>query len=135
MIMKKILLPIDGSERSMKSIELVKNLYGPESVEITLIMVCENLDAIISEPELEAARAEAMPVLYKAAHQLKDYAVEKHVIFGKAGEEILNYAEKMKIDMIVMTKSTRTGWLSKIGSVTTHVVKYAQCIVVIVPEL
>lgn len=135
MTMKKILLPIDGSERSMKSIELVKNLYGPESADITLILVCESLDAMISEPELEAARAEAMPVLYRAAHQLKDYAVEKYVVFGKAGEEILNYAEKKNIDMIVMTKSTRIGWLSKIGSVTAHVVKYAKCIVIIVPEL
>jgi len=36
--MKKILIPIDGSERSMKSIELAESLYAPEYVEIKLLV-------------------------------------------------------------------------------------------------
>ncbi|MGV8906873.1 MAG: universal stress protein [Acetobacterium sp.] len=132
--MKKILLPIDGSERSMKSIDLIKELYAPGSVKISLITVREDLDTIISEQLLEEAKEATMPDLVKAGNLLQGYEIKKKVVFGNPGEEILNYAEEMKIDIIVMTKSTRTGWLSKIGSVTTHVVKYAKCIVVIVPE-
>jgi nucleotide-binding universal stress UspA family protein len=132
--MKKILLPIDGSERSMKSIELVKSLYSPEDVDISIIMVRENLETIQSEMEFEVAKSEIKPILTLTANELLGYKVKQQAVFGRAGEEIVNYAEKNGINIIIMTKSTRSGWLSKIGSVTTHVVKYAKCIVMIVPE-
>ena len=36
---KKILIPLDGTERSMHSIDLVKNLYRQDEVEIILLYV------------------------------------------------------------------------------------------------
>ncbi|WKY48617.1 universal stress protein [Eubacteriaceae bacterium ES3] len=135
MKIKQLLLPIDGSERSLKSIELVKTLYQPGTVKIDLIMVSEDMDEIISEEKFEAAEEEAMPILLKAADELKGYDVNCELLTGKAGEEILNYAEEHYTDIIFMTKSTRHGWLRMIGSVSTYVVKYAKCIVVIVPEI
>lgn len=103
--MRKLLLAIDGSERSLNSIELVKSRYSPNDVEITLLIVREDLDNIRS-----------------------------HAEYGQAGEEILLYAMEKNIDAIVMTKSTKRGWSRIIGSVTTYVVKYSSCLVVIVPE-
>lgn len=133
--MRRLLLPIDGSERSLKSIELVKSLYLPETVKVSIIMVREDLDAILEDDQLEVAKQETMPILLKAAESLDDYSVNCEVIPGKAGEEILNYAEEHYTDFIIMTKSTRHGWSRMIGSVSTYVVKYAKCIVVIVPEI
>lgn len=42
--MKHLLLPIDGSERSIQSVELVKDLFLPEQVDVTLITVSENYE-------------------------------------------------------------------------------------------
>ena len=37
--MKKVLLPIDGSARSLRTIDLVKQIYANQDVAITLLMV------------------------------------------------------------------------------------------------
>jgi len=132
---KKVLIPIDGTIRSMKSVELVKSLYLPDMVEITVIMVKEDIDMMRLEMEYEKAKKEIAPMLSEVENQLSGFAVNKCVDFGKAGEKILNCAEQNNIDVIIMTKSTKKGWSRLIGSVTTYVVKCAKCIVMIVPEL
>ena len=45
--MKKILLPIDGSDRSMKSVDLVRTLYDPKEVEIAIVTVKEDYESFI----------------------------------------------------------------------------------------
>lgn len=132
--MKKILLPVDGSERSRQTVELVKSLYGFDTVEITVVIVREDLEAMRSTYDLNAAKEEVKPFLDEILAQLEGYSVTERVLFGRAGEEILNYAHENDIDIIIMTKSTRSGWSRIIGSVAMHVVKYAKCIVMIVPE-
>lgn len=132
--MKKILLPVDGSERSRQTVELVKSLYGFDTVEITVVIVREDLEAMRSTYDLNAAKEEVKPFLDEILTQLEGYSVTERVLFGRAGEEILNYAHENDIDIIIMTKSTRSGWSRIIGSVAMHVVKYAKCIVMIVPE-
>ena len=37
--MKKILLPIDGSPRSLRAIQAVKQTYNTDEVEVTILMV------------------------------------------------------------------------------------------------
>ena len=132
--MKKILLPVDGSERSRQTVELVKSLYGFDTVEITVVIVREDLEAMRSTYDLNAAKEEVKPFLDEILTQLEGYSVTERVLFGRAGEEILNYAHENDIDIIIMTKSTRSGLSRIIGSVAMHVVKYAKCIVMIVPE-
>lgn len=132
--MKKILLPVDGSERSRQTVELVKSLYGFDTVEITVVIVREDLEAMRSTYDLNAAKEEVKPFLDEILAQLEGDSVTERVLFGRAGEEILNYAHENDIDIIIMTKSTRSGWSRMIGSVAMHVVKYAKCIVMIVPE-
>lgn len=133
--MKRILIPIDGTKRSMKSVELVKNLYFPDMVEITVIMVKEDIDMSTSEKDYDKAKKEISSMITEVSDQLLGFKVNKCIAFGKAGEQILRCAEKNNIDVIIMTKSTKKGWSQLIGSVTTYVVKYANCVVMIVPEL
>ncbi|MDO5734363.1 MAG: universal stress protein [Eubacteriales bacterium] len=132
--MLKLLLPIDGSERSKRSVDWVKARYAPEDVEITLLLIREDLEEQRSREQFDLAKAELLPLLNEIAASLPEFKVKPEVRFGRAGEEILNYAKAENIDTIVMTKSTKEAWVRFIGSVTTHVVKYASCIVVIVPE-
>ncbi|MEL7648808.1 MAG: universal stress protein [Sedimentibacter sp.] len=131
--MKQILLPIDGSKRSIKSIDLVKTLYKPDQVDVSIILVKED-DGIRSESDYKQLKEEIMPFLDEVAGKLEEFNVTKHFRVGDAGEEILKFAESDETDIIIMTKSTRKGWTQMIGSVTTHVVKYAKCIVMIIPE-
>ncbi len=132
--MKKILLPIDGSKRSIKSIDLVKTLYYPDQVNISIILVREDFEGIRSEADYEHVKQESMPLLNEVSLKLEGYNVNKYIRTGYAGEEILKFSQAEDIEIIIMTKSTRKGWTQMIGSVTTHVVKYAKCIVMIIPE-
>ena len=50
--MKKILIPLDGTERSMHSIDLVKNLYKKDEIEITLLYIKEDVKNMIMEEDL-----------------------------------------------------------------------------------
>lgn len=132
--MRKILLPIDGSEKSLRAIEWAEERYSPNDVEITILIVREDLNDIRSQDEYTQAKMESQPILQKYAKLLNGFSVNTEFRFGRAGEEILAFVEDNKMDTIVMTKSTRSGWSRFIGSVTTYVVKYAKCVVVIVPE-
>lgn len=132
--MRKLLLPIDGSKRSVQAIEWVKSRYAPNDVDITLLIVREDLDEMRTQAEYDGAKAELGPVLQANAQALQGFPVSTEVRFGRAGEEILTFAKDYAMDTIIMTRSTRSGWSRMIGSVTNYVVKYADCVVVIVPE-
>lgn len=131
--MKQILLPIDGSKRSIKSIDLVKSLYKPDQVDISIIYVLED-DGIRSKDDYNQMKEDIMPFLDEVASKLEEYKLKKLVRVGEPGEEILKFSESDETDIIIMTKSTRKGWTEMIGSVTKYVVIHAKCIVMIIPE-
>lgn len=133
--MLNLLVPIDGSDRSKQSIDWIKERYMPGDISVTLLFVREDWDDIRSKEQYAIAKEEVLPLLRESADTLSGFSVTTQVRFGRAGEEILRFAEEEKIDTIVMTKSTKPGWIQMIGSVANHVVKYAKCVVVIVPEL
>ena len=63
--MKKILLPIDGSPRSLRTIQVVKQSYIPAETEITILLVVpdprpskltDENDEVTPMPDHEAAR-------------------------------------------------------------------------------
>lgn len=132
--MKHLLLPIYGSKRCIQSVDLVKELFSPGQVEVTLITIREDIEAIRSKYEMEEARKELMPMLDDIADILVGFHVNKHVSFGRAGQSILEYAEENGIDTIIITKSTHSALSIFIGSVAVYVVKYAKCVVMIAPE-
>lgn len=132
--MLKLLLPIDGSERSKQSIDWIRERYRSEDVSVTLLVVREDWDDLRCKEQYALAKEEVLPVLQESARRLEGFSVSTEIRFGRAGEEILRFADEKQIDTIVMTKSTKSGWVQMIGSVTNYVVKYAQCVVVIVPE-
>lgn len=131
---KKILIPLDGTERSMHSIDLVKNLYRQDEVEIILLYVKEDVNNVIMEYDLAAAEKDMQRLTAPAVKELEGFEVTCEFGLIDAGSEIIKRAKMNKIDIIVMTKSTKKGLTRMIGSVTSYVVKNAPCIVMIVPE-
>lgn len=134
--MKKILLPVDGTPRSMKAAELVKKLYSADDCEVYVVTVREDYEAMLEkEYNMAKVNRESMPIINKASEILNGYTIKKEVLVGKnAADEIVRYAEDIKAYAIVMTKSTKTAFKRVLGSVTSSVVKDAPCIVMIVPE-
>lgn len=133
---RKILVPIDGTERSMHSLEFVKEIFPKDSVEIVIMNVKELvlINEMIVADEIKFAQELGKEILEAAKEKMKDYKTETYFTFGYPGDEIIKKANEENIGVIVMTKSTKRGLTRMIGSVTTNVVKRAKCIVMIVPN-
>jgi nucleotide-binding universal stress UspA family protein len=133
---RKVLIPIDGTERSMHSLEFVKEIFPKDSVEIILMNVKELvlINEMIVADEIKFAQELGEEILAGAKEKMKEYKTETYFTFGYPGDEIVKKATEENIGIIVMTKSTKRGLNRLIGSVTTNVVKRAKCIVMIVPN-
>ena len=132
--MKRILIPLDGTERSMHSIDLVKNLYKKDEIEITLLYIKEDVKNMIMEDDLIAAEKDMQKMVAPAVKELAGYKLSCEFGLIDPGTEIVKRAVMNSTDIIIMTKSTKKGLTRMIGSVTSYVVRNAPCIVMIVPE-
>lgn len=132
--MKRILIPLDGTERSMHSIDLVKNLYKKDEIEITLLYIKEDVKNMIMEDDLVAAEKDMQKMVAPAVKELAGYKLSCEFGLIDPGTEIVKRAVMNSTDIIIMTKSTKKGLTRMIGSVTSYVVRNAPCIVMIVPE-
>ncbi|HZW49149.1 MAG TPA: universal stress protein [Bacillota bacterium] len=146
MVKLKILVPLDGSEKSMHSLNWLKKFFGKEEAEITLINVIElssyipQLSSFGEGPlfdfsELyEISKKRSNETLDEAEKQLEGYRVTKLSTEGQSGSVILGTAKDGGFDMIVMTKSSVMGLSRLIGSVTSKVVRDSEVAVVVIPE-
>lgn len=133
---RKVLVPIDGTERSKHSLEFIKSIFPSDKVELIIMNVKELvfINGMIISDELTAAKEMGDRILNEALKEVPEYKAETYFTFGYPGDEIVKKAKEDDIDIIVMTKSTRKGLTRMIGSVTVNVVKHAKCSVMIVPE-
>ena len=131
--MKRILLPIDGSKRSLSAVQSIESIFPPDKVEVLLLIVREDIDSR-SEVVLSDMEKQSMPILDQAAALIPRYTVQKIVAFGIPGNEILKYAREQNVDAMIITKRTSTTLSVLLGSVATHLVKYAHCPVIVLPE-
>lgn len=136
--MKKILLPLEETDRSLKALEFVTNNYTPEEAEIVLMMVDESVSysySLKSNAAVEeAALKELDERLNVLAEGLEGFRVTKVSEVGKAGVKIVRIAKETGCDEIVMTKSSQDDMESAIGKTADYVINSAPCNVVIVCE-
>lgn len=138
MAFKRILVPVDKSEKTLKSIESLKSLFRKEEVQIVLLHVIDefNISAVdyVSPEFMETVTTLSHSVLNRAGDLLKEYDVEKVSALGSPAKEIFNTVEEKNIDLIIMTK-TGAGIVDKyiLGSVTSKVVKKAEVPVMVIP--
>ena len=133
----KVLVPLDGSEKSMHSINWLKKFFGKEDLEITLINVIEVVytgEMFVAESEMGFIENQSKQVLEKATKELVGFKFNKLSISGSISDEILKEAKEGKYDMIVMTKSSVKGLSRVIGSVTNKVIHNSEVTVVVLPE-
>lgn len=151
MEIKKILVPVDGSDRSLESIEFIKGAFSGKELEVHLINVVDiNFVAqgsmlgdlsygneILSQDLIQREMLESSAeILDRAAALLPpECSVVKASLLGISYNEIVEYAERECVDIIVITKmglSSIQRFL--IGSVTSKVVSHASVPVLVLPE-
>ena len=123
--MKKVLLPLDGSTRSLRTIEMVKHLYPNRDTEITLLMVLPDQTPFETSMERDRDQQKATQQLTSFAQLLEGWPVKTVLLRGNPGPEIVQFAREKAYYALAMTRSSR-GPLRRLGSVAAYVVKNAQ---------
>ena len=118
--MKKVLVPVDGSNRSIRSIEMVKQVCSPED-EITLAKVIPAQLYLRADEDNDATSNETRTELEKIAALLPGYQVKICILHGSPAIELVEFARNSKTDLIIMTRSSR-GPLRRMGSVASKLV-------------
>jgi nucleotide-binding universal stress UspA family protein len=132
---RKVVVPLDGSDLAECSLSEVKNILGPGS-DVLFIQVIQPLSmrATVEVPQeilREAERknvAAARKYMEKIAAELKGTGVnvKTEIVWGNPADEIIQYAQKNKADLIVITTHGRSGvsrWA--FGSVADKVLRTA----------
>ncbi len=132
--MKKVLIPIDGSECARHGVELViskRSLYqNPEDLEIHLVNVqanfSQNISRFVSHDQIAAFHREESEKTMQAACRLLAAAGAKytcHHEVGNVAEVITNLADLLQCDQIVMGTHGRGAFKDFLmGSITMKVV-------------
>ncbi len=138
---KKIIAPLDGSELSECTLgHLMEVAKGCQVPEVVLLYVVEPYHkgelhyrhAGLSEEEIHKRDVEeeayGKKYLAKVADKVKKdgLAVKTALAYGIPAEEIINYAEKNEVDLIIMSTHGRSGitrWA--LGSVADKVIRHS----------
>ncbi len=143
---KNILLPTDFSKLSMSASQYAVDLAKQYGAKIHLLNVIEKTPPILTihsldlseEKIIKSIEEDANNSLEKSASKIKSGEIEVLTVLKKGldYQEIVNYSQKNKIDVIVIATHGRTGLLhTLLGSVAEKVIRYAKCpVLVITPQ-
>ncbi|MEP7135569.1 MAG: universal stress protein [Chloroflexota bacterium] len=137
---ERILLAVDGSEHSYKSVRTAADLArAMNSEKLRIVVVFDKIPAYLGEPNLQHAidtrLAEAQAILQKAVEIVGDVPAEIHteLIEGDAAESIIDVAQTRNSDVIVMGSRGLSRLVGLVlGSTSQKVVSLAPCPVLIV---
>ncbi len=142
----KVLVPIDGSKHSTEGLRVAAHFAKTNKAKIfilNVILSVADVDLELSASErdrlLQSLKRRGEDLLAKAKDQMKTHGVtDINTVLATAdspAQEIVSFAEKEKIDLIVIGskgKSATARFL--LGSVASKVVKYSHCCVYVVKE-
>jgi len=138
---KKILVPTDGSDYSMRAAEYGISIAKMLDAEIIIVYVIDNV--VLDQISKAAERENAEEALKQDGQRYIDYVfglaekegVEYNSLLAKGipFEQIVNLAKELKIDLIVMGTYGRKGAERiLIGSVAERVIEYSPCPVLVI---
>ena len=96
--MKHVLLPIDGSTRSLRTIDMVQQTYRPQDTEVTLLMVLPDQMHIDGQFARDRMARKAAQELETFAALLPGWTVRTELLWGSPGPEIVYYARERGFD-------------------------------------
>jgi len=132
MEIKKILVPVDGSEYSQKALLKAKELGLKFGSEITILTVVNFLKGTMYDNNLTykedfttLAIQRGEKILEKSHNLIKDYPGTVNTIYksGDIADEIINMAQKGGFDLVVIgSRGLGTFSRALLGSISTKVV-------------
>ncbi len=140
----KILVPVDGSKYSMEGVKVALKYAKATKTDIYLMIVTpfiSGLDLEISAKEMdslnESMKNRGEEVLGKAQSMLTSEGVTAKTVLSSsisAADEIVSFAEKEKVDLIIIGSRGLGGAATRffMGSVASKVVSHAPCSVYVV---
>jgi len=132
-MLKKILVPLDGSPLAEAVIKHVEELAAALKAEVTLLQVLSPSGVLTTSAEQQAFEANAYLRTYALAMQEKGIAAYATIRHGEAADEIVDYAQVNGMDLIAMSTHGRSG-VSRLlfGSVALKVLRQAKVPVLLV---
>ncbi len=140
----KILVPVDGSKYSMEGVKVALKYAKATKTDIYIMTVTPfipGLDLEISAKEMdslnESMKSRGEEVLGKAQSMLTSEGVTAKTVLSSsisAADEIVSFAEKEKVDLIIIGSRGLGGAATRffMGSVASKVVSHAPCSVYVV---
>ena len=119
---KKILVPVDGSEMSSQILPIVTAFARAHSAEVLLLHVIEGTPALHPVDSLTRTPDEARALVGDLARRLEGVRTRTLVEKGSPSVVILDTARHEQVDLVAMTTHGRSGpsrWL--FGSTAEHV--------------
>ena len=136
---KKILVPVDGSDHSMRAAEYALELAKLIDAEIFLLHCRKTLPAVLGEPYYQKAVDDLMEKSNELIEPYRDLFQEAGIQFtyrileGRPTNIIPEVAEIEECDMIIMGSRGHTNLEGLfLGSVTHRVLHIAPCPVLVV---
>lgn len=133
----RILVPVDGSDRSKAALEEALELFPDAEVHVLHVVQVKTISGDETKTGYELSLEEGNEILDSATATAADYGrtVETEMIEGNAAKLIISYAEANDIDHVVMGSTGRSG-VSRLllGSVAESVTRRAPCSVTIVRD-
>jgi nucleotide-binding universal stress UspA family protein len=143
--LRKILVPVDFSKCSLAGVKYAARLAKSTGATLRLLHVVfpytqvfamDRVGADVKTPiqKAKTAAREEMNNLI-GMNFLRDVPCETEIRIGPAIDEICGETSRDDIDLVVTSTHGRTGFKrALLGSVAEHVVRYAECPVIIVPS-
>lgn len=135
---KKILVPIDGSNNSMRGLDKAISIAKASNAEITAFYVFHlpfvagiRYTKNMEKDAIDKAKRVLFPVIHRCEKAGAKFKFGTGG--GKTGSEIVNFAEKNSYDMIVIGSRGLSGVQEKfLGSVSNHVMHKSKVPVLVV---
>ncbi|MCI0461376.1 MAG: universal stress protein [Gemmataceae bacterium] len=136
---RKILLPVDLTDKHARALEAAAALGGQAGGEVTLLHVVELIPGLSMEEEksfydrLETLARQHLEQLGQALRQ-RGVNWRSEILFGKRGPDIVRFAREQGTELIVLTAphvdptQPAAGW----GSLSYKVGLFAPCPVLLV---
>jgi len=128
---RTILFPTDFSFEADHALEVARSLARDHQARIVLMHAATPVAAVevyIDQADIDAIRSQARRQLEAIAARITEVPVETDVLIGEPGRMIVELAEKLSADLVVMGTHGRGG-VSRLllGSVADYVLRHAPC--------
>ncbi|TGL60210.1 universal stress protein [Leptospira ognonensis] len=139
-LIRKVLVPVDGSESSKRALEMALAIAQASKAECIVLEVIEDFGPLPGYYDAAPAGKDRVKWISEQRFEKVHPALEstqvnwrRVVVEGYPAEEIINVSESEKVDMIVMG-SRGHGVIGRflVGSVSDRVVHHASCSVTVV---